>query len=440
MHRRTWCAMALAVAALPAQAQDAEVIQLREQLKALQQQMRQLEKRLDAAEAKGDGASHAAPQAAPRPQAENALNPGVFATLNGIYANLQRSPVGYAIGGFVPPQGEVAPPPRGLSLGESEVGLTASIDHLFRGTLIAALSPDDNQVRVEEGYLQTTALSHGFTVKAGRFFSDVGYQNRIHAHAWDFADVPLAYRALLAGQVKDDGVQVRWVAPADLFLELGAEALRGQAYPAGGEPRDGVNAYSGFVHLGGDVGDAASWRVGLSHLQADADGRLTGEEDGSATYAFTGDSGVSVLDVVFKWAQDGNPAKRNFVLNAEFLRRNERGVLDFNDGAAASDYDGVQTGFYVQGVYQPLPRWRAGLRYDRLKADNDVATPDPAFDTLADEDAAQRWSAMVDFSNSEFSRLRLQYNRDESRPGGVTDGQWLLQYVVSIGSHPAHQF
>ena len=366
--------------------------------------------------------------------------PRISLILGGTFAEYRSDAAPDVPGVLLGPETE--PRAEGFSIGESELAIESNVDDQWHAWATVAFENEDGETvaAVEEAYINTLALPAGLALKAGRFLSEIGYQNRIHAHAWDFADVPLAYRALLAGQVKDDGVQVRWVAPADLFLELGAEALRGQAYPAGGEPRDGVNAYSGFVHLGGDVGDAASWRVGLSHLQADADGRLTGEEDGSATYAFTGDSGVSVLDVVFKWAQDGNPAKRNFVLNAEFLRRNERGVLDFNDGAAASDYDGVQTGFYVQGVYQPLPRWRAGLRYDRLKADNDVATPDPAFDTLADEDAAQRWSAMVDFSNSEFSRLRLQYNRDESRPGGVTDGQWLLQYVVSIGSHPAHQF
>jgi hypothetical protein len=47
---------------------------------------------------------------------------------------------------------------------------------------------------------------------------------------------------------------------------------------------------------------------------------------------------------------------------------------------------------------------------------------------------------MIDFSNSEFSRLRLQFSRDESRPGGETDNQVFLQYIFSMGSHPAHQF
>ena len=132
------------------------------------------------------------------------------------------------------------------------------------------------------------------------------------------------------------------------------------------------------------------------------------------------------------------------MFNAEVFHRDEDGSVDFDDGVnptVSSDYDGTQSGFYAQGIYQFMPRWRAGLRYDRLVADNAVANnPGGEFDTLADDDAATRMSAMLDFSNSVFSRIRVQYNRDESRPGGEADDQFVVQYVVSIGAHPAHQF
>jgi hypothetical protein len=45
---------------------------------------------------------------------------------------------------------------------------------------------------------------------------------------------------------------------------------------------------------------------------------------------------------------------------------------------------------------------------------------------------------MVDFSNSEISRLRLQWNRDRSRP--EADTQVFLQYLMSLGAHGAHRF
>jgi hypothetical protein len=57
---------------------------------------------------------------------------------------------------------------------------------------------------------------------------------------------------------------------------------------------------------------------------------------------------------------------------------------------------------------------------------------------LVTDHRPHRVSAMTDFSNSEFSRLRLQFNRDDSRP--ETDNQIVLQYLMSLGAHGAHRF
>ena len=54
----------------------------------------------------------------------------------------------------------------------------------------------------------------------------------MHAHAWDFVDQPLVYQAMFGGQSRQDGVQVKWLAPTDLFIELGAEAGNGDSFPA----------------------------------------------------------------------------------------------------------------------------------------------------------------------------------------------------------------
>src|SRR5205085_7753669 len=115
------------------------------------------------------------------------------------------------------------------------------------------------------------------------------------------------------------------------------------------------------------------------------------------------------------------------------------------DGSSpqASGYDGKQWGFYVQGVYQFVRQWRAGVRYDRVHADNTLDNPAPGttLALLADDGRdPQRVSAMIDWSHSEFSRVRLQFNRDQSRPNHATDNQVFLQYIFSLGSHPAHTF
>jgi hypothetical protein len=46
---------------------------------------------------------------------------------------------------------------------------------------------------------------------------------------------------------------------------------------------------------------------------------------------------------------------------------------------------------------------------------------------------------MVDYSSSEFARLRLQYQRDQAQQG-ITENQYFIQYIYSLGSHGAHKF
>ena len=454
MNRLRWCAVALAMAALPAQAQEAqEVRALREELKALKARLEVLENKLQEAEAR-PAAPPVEPQPAPAAQAgQSAFNPEISAILNGVYGNLSRNPDTYHISGFVPTRGDVAPPPRGLSLGESELGVSANVDPVFRASLIASISPDGNAIGVEEGYLQTIGLSNGFTVKAGRFFSGVGYQNQIHAHAWDFTDAPLVMKAFLGGQLAEDGVQFKWVAPTDLYLDLGLEIGRGRAFPGAARSRNGFGSANLSTHLGGDLSESTAWQLGLSYLGTSPRDRTYDDVDAAGaavTNSFSGTSRLWAASGVLKWAPQGNATYRNFKLQGEYFRRKEQGTLTYDTAAAslgtlAGGYASRQSGWYLQGVYQFVPQWRLGYRYDALDSGATTlglvdsgaraATDFPILGAYR----PKRHSVMLDWSPSEFSRMRLQLARDYSRLG-EPDNQIFLQYIVSLGAHGAHTF
>jgi len=362
----------------------------------------------------------------------NAFNPDIALILTGTYAGIQHDPAGYAIPGF-PLADETGPGERGFQLGESELSLSANIDPDWYGVLTYAIA-GDNTAGVENAYVQSSSLGHGLTVRAGRFFSAIGYLNEQHAHTWDFVDTALAYRAFLGNQFGDDGVQLRWVAPTDLYMEFGAEWLRGDAFPAGGSADNGRGAWSVFFHAGDDVGESDSWRAGLSWLSAKSADRITTSPAGDDS--FTGDSTLAIADFVWKWAPEGNNYDRNFKLQAEYLLRNDDGEFT-PAGGSATPLNSDASGWYLQGVYQFVHGWRVGLRHDRLCADD----PGAAFaGTVLDTQGhtPSRNSIMLDYAGSEFSRLRLQYNHDES--GVVADNQWFLQYQMSLGAHGAHQF
>ena len=403
-----------------------------------QQRMRSLEERVKQLES-------APPPAAP-PSSISSFNPAVSLILSGIYTNLSQDPANYRITGFpVPSSVEIGPGQRGFSLAESELGIYANIDPYFYGGMNYSIHPDDT-ASVEEAFIQTIALSNGFTVKAGRFFSNIGYLNSQHAHTWDFVDAPLVYQAFLGTQFGDDAVQVNWLAPTDTFLELGAELGRGRPYPGSDRDKNGSGAGTVFAHVGGDVGVSHSWRAGVSVLETSpqnqefSDTNIAGN---AVTNRFSGDTRLWIADFVWKYAPNGNPVYTNFKLQAEYLRRHDNGDLTYDsDGALGatntSSYDSKQSGWYLQGVYQFMPYWRVGLRTERL----DQGTVDYSSNSanlMQPDFNPSKNSVMVDYSPSEFSRIRLQFAQDKSRQD-VTDNQWFVQYQMSLGAHGAHQY
>ncbi|MDP9124627.1 MAG: hypothetical protein M3N82_08515, partial [Pseudomonadota bacterium] len=370
--------------------------------------------------------------------AANAFNPSISLILSGTYAHTSQDPGQARITGFaLPPGANIGVGSRGFSLAESELALAANIDPWLAGNINLSVTGDD-RISAEEAFITTTSLPDGLVLKAGRFFSGVGYLNSQHSHTWDFVDNPLAYQAMLGTQYADDGVQLHWLAPTDQYMEFGLEAGRGRGFPGDNSSRNAAGMAAFTFHTGGDIGDSISWRGGLSLLQTQSNGQaLTDDAYGvpDATAAFSGRTRVVVADGVMKWAPSGNATRTYFKLQGEYLQSRRNGNLtEIADGPLALHQ--VQSGGYIQGVYQFMPMWRVGLRTERLDPGHDNWALAPGF---ADNYHPTKNSLMVDFSESEFARFRVQFAQDRSRQGFV-DNQWLLQYQTALGAHGAHAY
>lgn len=468
---------ALCAVAGPAVAQTTELEQIRQDIRDLREnyeiRIKALEDKLKNAEAAAtkaresaaqsqDAASRAqesatqsaaateTPPAGGRQTSQNAFNPAMSLILNGTWGRFGNDP-STQVTGFAPSGGEVLPG-RGGSLGESELFLAANIDPYFRGALLAALTPE-NTVEVEEAYFETLALGKGFTVKGGRFFSGLGYFNQIHPHAWDFADASLVQTAFLGRNYGDDGLQLRWVAPLPVFLQFGAEIGRGRAFPGAGEierNRNGSDSLVYFAKLGGDIGISSSYQAGVSHLRQRSGPEgvafLDYDDLTGVGNAFVGRQRINGADFVYKWAPDGNPTYRNFKFVTEWYQRKYDGDFTFDTaGIASSDLlHARQSGWYAQAIYQFMPYWRLGGRFDRL-VHGSVGLNANAANVAPPDFDPKRYSLMLDWNPSEFSRIRLQYNRDQSRQDLATgavmnDNQLFLQYIFSLGAHGAHRY
>jgi len=434
-------------------ADDTDLQAIRDQIQQLkqsdEQRIMQLEQRLQQAEKDAAQAQAAAQQpvrSSAGPSNVNSFNPAVAMILSGTYGQLRQDPAipatGFAMNanntGYV----------RGFSLQESELSISANIDPQFSGVGTFSLAPEGS-ISVENGFVQTSTLGNGLNLKFGRFFSGLGYLNEQHSHVWDFVDQPLVYRVLWDNQYADDGLQLKWLAPTDMFVEIGGELGRGLGFPGTNQNKNGAGSGVLFAHIGDDIGIEQSWRAGASlHETRRVDAvslavpDLTGTV-GGVSNSFSGDSQTTGLDFVWKYSPNGNIRERYLKVQSEYFRRKESGLLTYDVNAVlptTDSYSVTQSGWYLQSVYQFMPTWRTGLRYDRL---------DPGVATVGALNAANvisnyafnpsRLTWMVDYNPSEFSRIRLQLARDDSRQR-LAENQMFLQYIMSLGAHGAHQY
>ncbi|MEW8550778.1 MAG: zinc-regulated TonB-dependent outer membrane receptor, partial [Candidatus Thiodiazotropha endolucinida] len=132
---------------------------------------------------------------------DNLFNPDISLILDGRFGAFDNES-DYELPGFML-GGEAGRGEEGFHLGHNELAISANVDDLFYGKLTAAIADHEGEteVELEEAFIETSALGNGLNIKAGRFFSSIGYLNQQHGHAWDFVDAPLIYRGLFGEQL-----------------------------------------------------------------------------------------------------------------------------------------------------------------------------------------------------------------------------------------------
>lgn len=420
---------------------DSEIDAVKAEIQSMRQsyesRIADLESKLSKVEGPQETAKRAAPPASAPAASANSFNPAIGMVLNGAYSAFSEKNSGVA--GFAVP-GEGARRAEGVKLGESELNFSSNVDDKFRGRVTASYVNEDGSdgVEIEEAFVETLpgmGLPTGMNVKAGRALWTLGYLNEQHTHTDDFADRPLPYRMFLNNAFNDDGAEVTYVLPTEFYSDVGGGVFRGDDYPFGSARGSSAGAWSLFAHIGGDIDDNQSWRAGASVLSGDTNGRVSNQD----TVTFAGHTRLYVADLRYTWAPTGNPHQQEVLLQGEYFRRNEDGA--YNDTSATTGdvaFDDHSSGWYAQGVYKFLPQWGIGYRYSRLKApDIPIGLLASALDSGGHNPDAH--AVMADWTNSEFSRLRLQYNHEQlSR--SQDDDQVLLQYIMSIGAHGAHKY
>jgi hypothetical protein len=313
---------------------------------------------------------------------------------------------------------ETDPENTGINLQEFELGFQGVVDPYFRADSFITFGRDS--VEVEEAYLTTLSLPFNLQIRAGKMRSKFGRINLQHTHVQDFVDVPLPYASTLNGELSPVGVEFNYLLPLPWYAELGGSINS----PEGEEPtfaRDQnanrIDRLLYVTHLSNffELSDALSLNLGGS-LATGSNGTAEGNR-----------SNVYGADLFIKYRPLENSSYQAVKLQAEFFYRQSEIIEgSFNDWGA-----------YAYVIYRFAQRWDAGFRFDFVDSNKQFPSIQEGEPSPAPKEF--RYSALLRFSPSEFSRIELQYEFDNPSVRSNFHAVF-LQFQYAIGAHGAHPF
>ena len=326
---------------------------------------------------------------------------------------------------------------NGFNLRHVEVGLSASVDPYFRAWVTVA--GDEESVEFEEAVIQTTCLPYGFALSGGKLKSGIGRLNRQHSHDWDMFDQPLVYDLFFGHHgLIEKGAQFTWLVPTPFYLLIGAEVFNGdneQSFAVG--ESDALRAHNaprlwtGFIKAGPDLGDRHALQFGISALAGRH--QMVHADDEAAE----GHSTMFGADFVYKYDAKRSQGHGNVTVQGEYFYRDMD--LDGRGEWSGDIWRAKQDGYYVQGLYGFLPRWRGGVRWDHIGLTNDVRTPEDGALSCGE---SYRMASMLDWKFSKYSLLRAQVGHGWYDAGDGRERAWefALQWQITFGEHAEHDF
>ena len=353
---------------------------------------------------------------------------------NDVLGNLQR--------------GHHDPNRNGFTLQNAELFIGGAVDPYFDAQANISLNIDgegETTVELEEAFAQTRSLPYGLQLKAGQYYTAFGRANTMHLHQWDFVDQPVVLSRLFGPDgLRSQGAQVSWLTPLPWFSEItfGAQNSKGEtAVSFLGEEDEDVGGFTQMERGERNLADliySARWLNGVDvsdtvSVNAGASVAIGPNATGSDNMTY-----IYGADIFAKWQPETTERGFPFVaFQGEALYRE----FEAGDNSDPNRQTLKDWGFYAQALWGFTPGWVAGLRVGHANAHDGLT--DKGNDPI--RDGRWRLSPNITWYPSEFSKIRLQYNRDwaEHLDGqeqdGTADTIW-LQLEFSLGGHFAHTF
>lgn len=332
-----------------------------------------------------------------------AFNPDIGVNMLGLFQN-----------GSSITDDRTVPTHNGLSLQEAELHFSSDVDPYFRAVALLSIHQQEGSTEfaIDPEVVYAESISIPYVIlRVGKQKLALGRHNQLHTHAFPFIDAPLIHQALLGDEgLNETGISAAGLLPLPWFSELTVQGFN---------PNNETLYNSGkSKHWGGLARYRNLW---------DLTDDLTLEFGASGTRArnqFSRTASVWGGDLTLKWRPSVGGKYKALIWSTEYLSGKRPG-LENEAAESIQDLGGIAT--WLQ--YQFAERWWTQGRYEFLGIPHSRAIQ-----------KQNKQSALVAFIPSEFSGIRLQYDRIRTEGRQKTDHAIALQFNVSIGAHPAHEY
>jgi hypothetical protein len=359
--------------------------------------------------------------------------------------------------------GEHDPRKRGLTLQQAELQINGEVDRFLtgQGVFVTFLEPDSGETvfELEEAWLQTQEMPYHLQFRAGHYFTEFGRVNPLHPHAWDWTDQPVILSRIFGPEgMRAPGARISWLAPTHQYLEFftGVQNANGPTMTSfrssdegfeergiGGRSFDdtqrtrslGDMVWTGRVATTFDLAAERRFGIGASAL---AGPNATGAGASTLVYG---------VDLAYQWRPaDYVPGKPFFRVQAEFLWRDYETAEQVDDSdplnpvtlpaSTLDDYGG-----YVYALYGWTDHWAAGVRVDWASGKGASYLGGGEFGRASDPFRTDRLrlSPLLQYQASPTSRVRLQYDYDDSDHLANPQHSIWLGFEIMLGAQPASQ-
>lgn len=303
-----------------------------------------------------------------------------------------------------------------FSVREIELTIGHDIDTYARFDATITFS-DFEDVGIEEAFVTYWDLPWDLQLRVGRMRQIIGKATALHVDQLDTVDEPLVVQRYFGVEgLFRTGVEISRFLPQPIDSwthQLTLGIMEGGGGEGGNLFGDTRRRLSYYAHLKNfwEISPSTNLELGFTYLQGSKDGDHKNE-----VLVFGFDA------TLFHYFS----STRRLKWQSELYTQHRDDSFSFSSDGFRITFDKRPTGFYSLVDFQATKRWAFGVRYDYVEL---IELP-----PFSPRKMDRAYTAYVTFFQSEFARLRLQYQH-ATFADGDEDDIVALQSTYSFGVH-----